>query len=513
MAESSKNRHQHTNDETMRLALEVAQLGFWNHDIAGNSIVRSPEWGRMIGYEPEEVEGKMSFWLDHVHPDDRPAVDQSIREHESGQRRKFRIEHRLRTKDGQWKWILNWGRVTERDEAGRPLRALGFHLDITERKQAEAVLARADKLSTIGTLAGGIAHDFNNLLTAIRGNLQLAEAATDGVSRRQYLANADRATRRSQELTGRLLTYARGGAPVLDPLDLEQVIIEAGDLVMSGSPSRMHIECEPGLPEVAGSESHLIQVFQNLLLNARQAMPEGGVVTVTCATFLLENLIPDLMEVGEYVEVIVSDQGPGIADDEIDQIFDPFFTTRPEGTGLGLATAHSIVVDHHGLLEAVPSPSEGACMRVLLPVAGHGVVERENRGPASSESRPGRILIVDDDEMVRDLAATVVGNLGFTVVETDDGGKAAEIYELARSAQEPFQAVLMDLTIPGGVGGAEAVARILEKDPDARVIVTSGYSADPVMAKYDEYGFSARLSKPYEIADMRRVLLDVLARE
>ena len=501
------------NDDTLRLALEVAQLGFWDHDLVTHEIARSPEWGRMLGYEPQDVETTPEFWLDHVHPEDRPAVDLEIARHEAGEKQAFRIEHRMRTKTGEWKWILNWGRVVERDADGRALRAVGFHLDITDRKQAEAALARADKLSTIGSLAGGIAHDFNNLLTVIGGGLALARESEDPEERKALLTDALRATRRSQELTERLLTFARGGRPLMTPLDLDRAVVAAHDLVMSGSVCRVRFESEPDLPQVNGNEGQLVQVFQNLLLNAAQAMPEGGTITVACRRHTLLNALGSVLPAGDYVEATVRDEGPGIPNALAGRIFDPFFTTRTEGKGLGLATAHSIVSEHGGLLELVPDIGPGATMRVLLPVA---ATQDSAAGPTArtrERERARRILVMDDEDLVRRIVMTCVERLGFTADGASDGAEAVERYEAAHRNGAPYEAVIMDLTIPGGMGGKEAVSRILTTDPRARVIVSSGYSDDPVMANYREHGFRGRLAKPYEPMDLRNVLETLLARD
>ena len=509
------------NDETLRLALTVAELAYWDHDLVTNEVRRSPSWGAMLGYSPGEVDSHRDFWLEHIHSEDRASVDEANRAHEEGRTATFRVEHRMRTKDGQWKWILNWGRIVQRDEDGKPERALGFHLDITDRKHAEAAMSRSEKLATIGTLAGGIAHDFNNLLTVIRGNLQLARSAGTDAERDRRLDLAEQATRRSQELTGRLLTFARGGAPTIEPVDIEQVLGEARDLVLSGSNCRLRIEAEPGLRPAAGSPNHLIQVFQSLLMNADQAMPDGGIITASIRRRTLETPLQDIVQPGEYIEIVISDEGPGIGPEIAAQVFDPFFTTRPEGKGLGLATAHSIVEDHKGLLDILNAdqmshrggPVTGASLRVLLPVAATRMTAAPARAKQNSQPVRGHVLVVDDDELVRELAVCVIGDLGCRVSEADDGAKAIEMYRLAHENGEPFDAVLMDLTIPGGMGGKEAVAGILALDPQARVIVSSGYSDDPVMADFREYGFCACLTKPYELGDVRTVMGEVLGRE
>ncbi len=499
-----------SNDDTLRLALEVAQLGFWEQDIARDIIHRSPEWARMLGYEPEEIESNLQSWIDLVHPDDQETINQEIEAHEKHGKPSFRVEHRMLAKDGTWRWILNWGRIVEWGEDGQPRRALGFHLDITDRKQAETALARSEKLATIGTLAGGIAHDFNNLLTVIHGNLHLGRTAANMQAAARHLEKADKAVARSRELTDRLLTFARGGQPRLEAVDLEQVLLEARDLVLSGARIVLSTEGPAGLPPVAGDSGQLLQVFQNLLLNARQFMPFGGEIRCTLEEF---EVLPDDeggLEPGIYLSVRLADQGPGIPEGDEGRIFDPFFTTRPEGKGLGLATAASIIRDHHGELavDQEKEPGEGAVFQILLPVAGEDLLERQSRERAP-RARGGRVLVVDDDEMVLEVLVESVWEAGFTPVGAHDGAEAVEMYREALREDKPFTAVLMDLTIPGGMGGKEAAARILEQDPQARVVVVSGYSDDPVMARHREFGFRASLAKPFTFADVQRVLQEV----
>ncbi len=495
----------HTNDDTLKLALEVAQLGFWDHDIVTDVIHRSPEWGNMLGYTTEEVEADLDFWLKHVHHDDLAMVKKEILAHEIEGQESFEIEHRMRTKDGQWKWILNWGRIISRNEAGKPLRALGFHLDITQRKNAESAISQADKLSTIGTLAGGLAHDFNNLLTIIRGNLELARMTANVDESHNFLDKAQKALKRSQELTDRLLTFSRGGSPSLEPVNVELCIQEARDLVLSGSNCNLMIDCQADLPLVAACRGQLAQVFQNLLLNAQQAMPDGGRILVSCRSHEHQTILNPTLPTGSYVRVNVQDEGPGVSPALAKKIFDPFFTTRSEGKGLGLATAHSIINDHGGILELLPESETGASFCILLPVARTLSEASEIPGEIEPKSRR-RLLIVDDEEMILDMAQAAANTMGFDTICTAEGAAAVEVFRQALEDGHPIDAVIMDLTIPGGMGGKDAVSHILRLDPGAKVVVSSGYSDDPVMARFEDYGFKACLKKPYDLAELEEVL-------
>ena len=497
--------HHHTNDEILKLALEVAHLGFWDHDIVNDVIYRSPEWGNMLGYTYEEVEDHLDFWLSHVHPDDIAMVNKEIEAHEIKGKESFEIEHRMRTKDGQWKWILNWGRIISRNEAGKPLRALGFHLDITHRKNVELAIAQADKLSTIGILAGGLAHDFNNLLTIIRGNLELAQMSSSLQDSNSFLDKAQKALKRSQDLTNRLLTFSRGGTPSLEPVNVELCIIEARDLVLSGSNCNLIIECQADLPLVAACSGQLAQVFQNLLLNAKQAMPDGGRILVCCRSHEHDELSNPTLPSGTYVMVNVIDHGPGVSHSQSKKIFDPFFTTRSGGTGLGLTTAHSIINDHGGVLDLLSEPGDGANFCILLPIAQS--LRASGGIPKEVESKPRRrLLIVDDEDMILDMAQAAAGTMGFETLRAAEGAIAVEIFRQALEEGDPIDVVIMDLTIPGGMGGKEAINHILRLDANAWVVVSSGYSDDPVMARYKDYGFRACLKKPYELAELRKVL-------
>lgn len=382
--------------------------------------------------------------------------------------------------------------------------------DVTEKRQAEMEREKANKLEAVGLLAGGIAHDFRNFLLLILGNASLGQYCLDSPDElAKIFTQIQSAGQRAKELTEQLLTFSKGGAPVKSRTSMARLIQESVTFCFRGS----QVVCEPEISadlwQIEADPGQLHQVLNNLLINANQAMPEGGRVRVVA-----ENVAPEaaaLLELeGEHILVRVIDEGPGIAPDVIAKIFDPYFTTKKEGTGLGLATAHSIVKNHDGKLLVESEPGQGTCFKVYLPATGvvdaeaHGIEERLIRGD-------GRVLVVDDETGVLELASGMLRKLGYQPEAAADGAEAIVKYRAARDNGRPFDAVLMDLTIPGGMSGREAVGELLAFDGAARVIVSSGYSQDPVMSSYKSYGFVDVLPKPFVITQLGEVLKRVLA--
>ncbi|MCP4570985.1 MAG: response regulator [bacterium] len=498
--------------ETLRLALEVARLGFWDMDFRTNLVHRNSEWAIMLGYEPDEVPASLDVWREMIHPDDQAMVREIAVLHERNQRSEFSVEHRMRTKDGRWKWILNWGRIAERDEQGAPLRALGFHLDISARKRAEAELARADKLASLGTLAGGIAHDFNNILTAITGNITLSLHDEHlNQSTRDALGQAARAAQRAQELAGRLATFTRGVDSPLRPVAMADVLCEASSLALGGSRTALDIQCEEDIRPVRGDEGRLIQLVSNLLLNADQSMQDGGRISVSCRNVEIEPDDPRPLTPGPHVEVAVQDEGDGIPEELLGEVFDPFFTTKETGRGLGLSVVHSIARSHMGHVIVESMLHLGTTFRVTLPASQESADVPER---SRDELLPGvgRILVVDDEEMVRDLAARVLERLGYEALTAATGAEAVAGFVDAQEANTPIDVVILDLTLPGDEDGVRILRRLQEIDPEIRAVVSSGYSSDPVMVNYREHGFVGYLPKPYCAEDMGKVLAALLER-
>ena len=382
--------------------------------------------------------------------------------------------------------------------------------DITDNRKLEAELHKASKLESLGLLAGGIAHDFNNILTGIFGNISLAKMfAPPDSPIHERLDKAEQSCHRAKEMTGQLMTFARGGAPIKRLRGVPQLLKESCEIAVLGSNVRCECAYAPSLRPVEVDQGQMTQVLNNLLLNAVQAMPGGGTIQVG-AENIPAGSRPGLPSAGaEYVRISIQDQGPGIPPEHLPRIFDPFFTTKHKGRGLGLATAYSIIRKHGGLIEVESRLEQGATFHIFLPASGQPV-PAELEDPKQLPTGRGRVLVMDDEPDILSFSHAALSRLGYEAELARDGAEALRCYSEAREAGRPFAAVIMDLTIPGGMGGKEAIRHLLEVDPQARAIVSSGYSNDPVMAEYSKYGFRGMVAKPYEIRQLARVLSDVI---
>jgi signal transduction histidine kinase/CheY-like chemotaxis protein len=386
---------------------------------------------------------------------------------------------------------------------GLVLVTLTYFLKLLREEQRERELSLAEamkvqKLESVGTLAGGIAHDFNNLMMTVQGNLRLAREAgalesetTDGL-----LERAERAVGRATHLTAQLLTFARGGAPVRMTASIGDTIRESADFALAGQPVTCTHEIPEDLRSVDADLTQISQVIQNLAMNAAQAMPQGGRVWVSCKNLPADEIPVGLSSERGYVSIEVRDDGPGIATAAQARIFDPYFTTRGEGTGLGLAICYRIVNDHEGRISVTSALGRGTSFQILLPVA-----EGSNKAlPAPSPvPRPGkgRVLVMDDDPDLCYLLTRLTGSLGYEAIATADGAEALTRFREALVSGQAFDAVILDLTVKGGMGGVEAVREILAIDPTAQVVASSGYADSPVLAAYRDHGFVGVLRKPY----------------
>ena len=401
------------------------------------------------------------------------------------------------------------------DPTGRMAGAVLVFHDITDRHRAAEELQKAGRIESLGVLAGGIAHDFNNLLTAVLGNLSVA--STGGglpVRAIDALGRAEKACWRARDLTGQLLTFAKGGDPVRKTVQLSPVIERAVRGAMSHSPVHMSFEFEDDLPSVEADEGQVIQVFHNMALNAAQAMPGGGSLHVRGSLVDSPEGLADIEGAenpgGLYVEIVMGDTGAGIAPEHLSKIFDPFFSTRTNGTGLGLAIAYSVVRKHEGIIRVDSAPGAGSTFTIYLPVSPK-VPPPVREKPAPKPPRSGgKILFMDDDDDIRDLAGAILGLLGYEPTLTCEGTETLAAYQQARVSGEGFAAVILDLTIPGGMGGKETMRRLREIDPNVRAIVSSGYSNDAVIADFRAHGFMAMVAKPYRMEDLARVLNEAI---
>lgn len=394
------------------------------------------------------------------------------------------------------------------DTSGEIAGVIGVARDITEQRMMQAELLRSQKLESLGVLAGGIAHDFNNILTAIMGNISFAKLDTDpSFSAYASLERAEKACQRAAELAKQLLVFAKGGQPIKRIFSLEHLIKDTVALTLSGTNVQGVIDFPEPLYAVEADEGQISQSLHNIIINAVQAMPGGGKLVVHGENVSQENADDFGLPAGSYILISLKDEGCGISEADQKKIFDPYFTTKAEGTGLGLASAYSCIAKHGGRIVVDSSIGHGATFTIFLPslevaIAQPGVAEEAALGCHGNCS----ILVMDDDEMIRELATITLSRFGYKVTTCADGENAIMLYSSAQGQGTPFDLVIMDLTIPGGMGGLETARRLLAIDPKARLIVSSGYSDDPVMANYAEYGFCAAIEKPYRVKDIAAVL-------
>jgi PAS domain S-box-containing protein len=385
-----------------------------------------------------------------------------------------------------------------------------FMRDMTEHRMMEAEFIKRQKLESLGVLAGGIAHDFNNILTGIMGNISFAKEVIDPTHEAfSPLEKAEKASLRAAGLARQLLVFAKGGQPVKKRVSLPQVVNEAVSLALSGT----NVTCVFDLPQplhiVEADEGQLNQAFHNIVINAVQAMPGGGTLTVRGENVTVDNDTAGDLQAGEYVKLTFADEGCGISEAEQKKVFDPYFSTKPGGTGLGLASTYAIVNQHGGQISVSSTLGTGTVFTVFLPSTGRtDPGQNPGNGTAPVEHDGDSILVMDDEEMIRELACLTLGRVGYRVTTCGNGDEAISLYKTARAAGTPFSMVIMDLTIPGGMGGVETARRLLTVDPAARLIVSSGYSDDPVMANYREYGFCAAIEKPYNVKDISMLLAE-----
>lgn len=375
----------------------------------------------------------------------------------------------------------------------------------------QAELERSSRLESLGVLAGGIAHDFNNLLTAIIGNLGLI-ALEDSVMRSSAghnVSEAQRAAKRASDVTQQLLTFAKGGDPVREAVLLSEVVQEAATFALHGAKVASEFSCPDDLPAAHADAGQISRVVHNLVLNAVQAMPHGGLVklaltAVDVAPGEIATLAP-----GRYVQLSVADNGPGIPAENLPRIFEPYFSTKGRNSGLGLATVHSIVKKHQGHITVESHPGHGTTFRVWLPVARELPAAPTAQPAPAAGPRTLRVLLMDDEEIIRRVAGAFLQRFGHEATLVADGAHAVRTYAEARERGEPFDLVILDLTVPGGMGGLETVTQLRALDPQVNAVASSGYSSDPVLANYQAHGFRAILPKPYDLKTFSALLANV----
>ena len=484
-------------EELFRTLCAAAPIGIYMTNAQGVCIYSNPRLLELGGLSAEQ--GLGIGWSRALHPEDRAEAG-SVWLAAVAAGSTFQHECRLLVA-GKPVWIRGLARPFIGPD-GATAGYVGIVEDTTEQRHAREELLKTQKLESLGVLAGGIAHDFNNILSIILGYISLASSkATDPELVLSRLKDGERGVMRARDLTQRLLTFSRGGEPVKKVIRMNELLKEAADFGSLGS----NVRCELILSEdpllVSADEGQLSQVVNNLVINATQAMPGGGIITI--ASERGESCTGEAV-----VKFSVSDVGIGISEEHKAKIFDPYFTTK-QGSGLGLTSCYAIIKKHGGSIVVDSIPGQGSTFTVFLPAC----LERsepEPVAPAAENRGNGRILFMDDDPLIREVTAAMLEQLGYRADCVADGGTAVERYRSGRDGGDPFAAVIMDLTVRGGIGGKEALRLLLGMDPEVKAVVSSGYSDDPVLANCREYGFRSVLVKPYGKQELSVVLHELL---
>lgn len=497
----TQSTHQQQQIRTLSKAIEQSPVMVMITDEKGIIEYVNPQFSKVTEYSATEIIGKNPRILKSAKTSQK-TYKELWKTITSGNIWRGQLYNRK--KNGEFYWendiiapVRNKNKITN---------FIALKEDITIRKQAEENLFKMRKLESLGMMAGGIAHDFNNLLMGILCNVSIAKRKLPN-SVFDILEDIEQASFRAQKLAGQLLTFAKGGkAPIKEVGFIKEIIKEAAEFAISGSKVSCQYHFEQELQPIEVDTGQIYQLIHNLILNAIQAMPAGGNIEIFVENIKItsKNNVPPLKS-GKYIKITVKDEGHGITQKNLLQIFDPYFTTKDEGSGLGLFVAYSIAKNHHGLLKVESKIEQGTSFSLYLPASRKKITEKIE--PDEILSGEGSILLMDDDEMVRNVVSDALEIIGYQVECAKDGDEAIKKYQ---NAKKPFDVVLLDLTIKGGMGGQEAVKKLLQHDPDAKVIVSSGYSDDPVMANFADYGFKNVIEKPYNLETLSTVIYKTL---
>jgi PAS domain S-box-containing protein len=397
------------------------------------------------------------------------------------------------------------------DRSSKRVGAVLVIRDTTERQRMEEKLQNAAKMESVGILAGGIAHDFNNILTAILSNLSLLQLDLAGMpDESRLLDEAVRATKRAGELTLQLLTFSKGGDPVRTAVNLDEIVREAATFARRGSGVMSQFDMPAGLWAANADKAQISQVVQNLVINATQAMRDGGTLRIAASNEHVAPWSHPVLAEGDYVRISVTDTGGGIPPENIGKIFDPYFTTKTQGHGLGLATVFSVIKRHQGHIEVASDLGRGTTFTFWLPAAPASQPRAEQPRASVGAGTGGRVLFMDDEAPILMMAERLMSRMGLEFESASDGREAIELYRAAKEAGRPFDLVVMDLTIPGGMGGMEAISILRRYDPGVKAIVSSGYSSDLAMSDFRKHGFRGMVAKPYDINELVSVIRNVI---
>ncbi len=459
----------------------------------------------LTGYSKEELYD-LDF-LQLIHPDDRAEIERYERNRSIGKDIPIVYQTRIVSKDGQIRFIdLSVRIITYQGESA----ILGLGRDISDQLKLDEERQKVQSLESLGIFAGGIAHDFNNFLTGILGNISLAKSMSEpGSDIYRILSNSENASNKASSLTHQLLTFAKGGVPVKENVSINELLRQSADFVLSGSNVNASYDIPCDLWALNVDKGQISQVIQNIIINADQSMSDGGEVLIKARNTEIDSKTSMQLNPGRYVIIEISDSGTGILEDHLSNIFDPFYSTKKKGSGLGLTTAFSIIKKHDGNIAAQSKYGIGTTFTIHLPASTDKVI-RKKIGKDSSEIHEGRILVMDDKEIVRSTVSSMLEHLAYEVEYTMNGEEAIEKYRNAMQNGEPFRLVILDLSVPGGKGGKETIEELMKIDPAVRAIVSSGYSTDPIMSRYGEYGFMGVIMKPYTLGKIESSMREII---
>lgn len=504
--------------EKERLAVTLNSIGdgVISTAIDGTIVMLNKVAQSLTGWHQEEAAGKPLNDVFQIVNKNKSADEENIVQKviESRQVIELSDNYMLKSRDNR-EYLIADSAAPIFNRASEVMGVVIVFRDVTNEKRIEEELERARKIESIGVLAGGIAHDFNNILMAITGNISMAKMLTDPESKVQLrLDDAEKACLRATGLTQQLITFSKGGAPIMRTASIRQLLEDSAGFVLRGSNVKCEFSIPEGLHPCVIDDAQISQVVNNLIINADQAMPEGGTITVSAENCTVDKNDSLPLKDGSYVKITIQDNGVGIAPENLNKIFDPYFSTKEKGSGLGLASSYSIIKKHGGFIGVDSKVGSGSTFTIYLPASldvepGPAAIKEAIQEPVSGE---GKILVMDDEEPVRKTAKDMLSYLGYEAELAADGNEAIAMYRDALEKNSPYAAVILDLTIPGGLGGRETIKQLKELDPGVNAIVSSGYSSDPIMAAYAKHGFNGIIIKPYRIKDIADVLQRTISR-
>ena len=493
--------------------LDTVDEGFIVIDRDYRIISANKAYGRQVDMPVKDVVGKHCYEISHQ--SDSPCYEigeECAVRHSFEKGEPYVCFHKHPDKDGNVIYVETKS-YPLMDAAGAVTSVIETINNITDKHLLEEQILRTQKLEAVGLLAGGIAHDFNNLLQGVFGSISMAKmfSANDGEAYKM-LEGAERALNLSKKLTKQLLTFSKGGEPVKSIISLPPILQDSVKFALSGSNVKYSFYMDKDLWAIEADEGQISQVIHNIVLNAGDAMPEGGTIKIGARNLLIDkkSILP--LKKGKYIMISIEDSGIGIPENYITKIFDPYFTTKQKGSGLGLATTFSIIKKHDGMLNVESKPGKGSTFFIYLPAVETRQPQKKEEGKDILPGK-GRILVMDDEEIIKIVVGQMLNTLGYEYEFAENGEQAVEKYSNAMGSGEAFDVVILDLTVRGGMGGKETIRKLIEIDPAVRAIVSSGYSDDPVVANYGDYGFKNTLSKPYELETISSILHSLLCSE